>query len=201
LTQYGATIYSCSEFNCKTTQGQFTVPNSVNTTNKMWVRNETELCICSSPASTYPRKYSSLDSDRTKVSTLITSIDSNKEVLKALINSCVPQWTCSNWTGCTGGKTTRVCTVTNNCLDNVIITPVTQTKCTACYDSDKNNYLYKGTTRGIFTPTSSTTLTQTSKTDVCLNSKTLREYYCSDTLYASYVDVNCPKSCSYGKCH
>ena len=80
LIAYGRTSGACMDHLCSDTNQLLLVPSTSGTT-KLWIRDSSTICICEDGrTSGYSRKYSTLDSDISKVSINSQSVDSTQEV-------------------------------------------------------------------------------------------------------------------------
>jgi hypothetical protein len=78
LVAFGETGGACSEFSCGSSVAQFMVPFSSGST-KAWLRsNGVDFCVCY--GSSLPRRFNTLDSDASKVSTSKSSITPTMEL-------------------------------------------------------------------------------------------------------------------------
>jgi len=114
------------------------------------------------------------------------------------VSACTPSWVCSDWQGCTNGKTNRTCYDSKNCGTEAN-KPSTQMNCVPCIDTDGGkNTKTLGYTLGLFSSINPTAAIK--QKDYCVNSNILREYYCADVLRGANYDTICTKGCSNGIC-
>jgi hypothetical protein len=128
------------------------------------------------------------------------------------VSACVSNWTCGDWSACINNNQSRTCSDSNLCDSSK------KYEVKACVSDSRRVICVTAGTRNegpIISETDANvkkTLSlfdvrrnraTSSKTDLCTNKNTLREFYCvraSTTETIRYKTIRCPSGCSNGAC-